>query len=105
MLVSGHPPQYPHLVTFLDHQRRNPTRRNKGGIPIGAIVSGVLFAALLLGDRLPIIKWLAMVVLVGLAGWFVYQYTQASNQPAPDVDSRLRKEATEAGALMRAALH
>ncbi len=104
MLFSGRPPQYPHLVTYLDHLHRNPKRGAKQSVPVGAIVTGVLFAALILGDRLPILKWLAMAVLMAIAGWFVYQYTQGTGQREVDPESRLRREAHEAGELMRAAL-
>lgn len=103
MLFSGRPPQYPHLVTFLDHQRRNPKRGKGQGIPYGAIVSGVIIAALLVGDKIPLVKWLAMAVLIGVAGWFVYQSTQERPNKV-DTETRLRREAQESGTLMRAAL-
>lgn len=110
MLFSGRPPQYPNLVAFLDYQRRNPTRGPKAGLPIGAIVSCVLFAALLLGDRLPILKWVAMAVLIALAAYFVYQQNPlrseaGTGKSAEAAESKLRRESAESGSLMRAALN
>jgi len=103
MLFANRPPQYPHLVTYLDHLRRAP-KRDRQSFPVGAVITVVFFAALIMGDRVPLLKWLAMALLLGLAAWYIYQYSQGRPLQAQEPETKLHREAQESGALMRAAL-
>lgn len=104
-MLGGRPINYPNLSAFLEFQRRHPSGRNpKKPLPVGVVIVGALFLGLLLGDQFAWICWISMAILVGLAGWFLYDFSKGSAAPDEAAVSALRRQSLEAGRRMRGAL-
>lgn len=68
------------------------------------LIVGALFVGLLLGDQFVWIRWISMAILVGLAAWFLFEFSRGSlNSEEPAVNA-LRQQSLEAGRRMRGAL-